>query len=134
MEYTKLQKYKQKYHKEHYLKKPKKSSSCKLCGGKIPDSKPSTTLYCSDICANKIGAKTHREKYGCKNHAFSYKKIVIELLGGQCNKCKIKKELQIDHIVPIFMGGKSEIKNLQVLCIFCHKKKTKNEIKKEKRG
>lgn len=32
--------------------------------------------------------------------------------------------LEVDHIVPLHLGGSNEPENLQLLCIKCHKEKT----------
>ncbi|CRG93626.1 DNA helicase, putative [Plasmodium gallinaceum] len=40
---------------------------------------------------------------------------------------------QVDHILPVFKGGgEASFDNLQTLCTFCHKKKTKNDVKNKK--
>jgi 5-methylcytosine-specific restriction endonuclease McrA len=44
-----------------------------------------------------------------------------------CKCCLSKDKLQVDHIVPIFFGGKNEESNLQFLCKPCHNKKTKED-------
>ena len=44
-----------------------------------------------------------------------------------CNMCKKifePKDLQIDHIIPLSLGGRHEKKNLQCLCRFCNVKKS----------
>ncbi len=56
-----------------------------------------------------------------------------ELLLKQKNKCNLcKKELKeneysIDHIIPLGFNGKDEYENMQLLCINCHLKKTREE-------
>ncbi len=48
----------------------------------------------------------------------------------KCNICRtdlVEREFQIDHIVPLAIGGKNSIDNLQPLCKNCHKRKTANE-------
>ena len=40
--------------------------------------------------------------------------------GKKCLKCGAMKELTIDHIVPIVLGGKDENYNLQTLCNKCN--------------
>ena len=45
--------------------------------------------------------------------------------GNRCKKCKRRtNDLEIDHIIPIAKGGKSEYSNLQTLCRRCNKNKS----------
>lgn len=41
-----------------------------------------------------------------------------------------KRPYSIDHINALCLGGEHSIENLQLLCIECHKKKSKSDIKK----
>ena len=47
---------------------------------------------------------------------------------GTCARCSQKidagKAWDIDHIIPLALGGTNETKNLQVLCRPCHRSKT----------
>jgi len=48
----------------------------------------------------------------------------------RCNACQFlthPRKLQVDHRVPLADGGRDEVENLQVLCVDCHKEKTKRE-------
>src|SRR4030042_5118807 len=47
-----------------------------------------------------------------------------------CSKCGCKEHLEVDHIVPDYCGGLTEISNLQTLCHMCHSKKTIDDRKK----
>ena len=47
---------------------------------------------------------------------------------NHCNKDLKKTEMQIDHIVPLVVGGSNDIDNLQILCRPCHFSKTKSEL------
>lgn len=45
-----------------------------------------------------------------------------------CRKCgRVGMDLQIDHIVPLHLGGNNSISNLQSLCKTCHKLKSDKE-------
>ena len=67
-----------------------------------------------------------------KRHGFS-KPQRIEIWKDKdhvCNKClKVvkEKEFDIDHILPIAIGGTNNISNLQILCKACHGDKTRSE-------
>jgi 5-methylcytosine-specific restriction endonuclease McrA len=49
---------------------------------------------------------------------------------GHCEQCKIKLrvgEFHYDHIIPDWMGGEPTIENCEVLCIKCHRRKTREK-------
>lgn len=48
---------------------------------------------------------------------------IIERDGNKCLACGGTDNLQIDHIVPVRLGGKNDFNNLQTLCISCNSKK-----------
>ena len=45
-----------------------------------------------------------------------------------CNKEVDIKEVHIDHIKPLYKGGKNDDENLQVLCVECHLEKTQLDM------
>ena len=45
-----------------------------------------------------------------------------------CNKSGKGVRLQIDHIIPIFQGGRADVENSQTLCKECNMQKGKNAI------
>jgi 5-methylcytosine-specific restriction endonuclease McrA len=47
----------------------------------------------------------------------------------KCRICGSRNDLTIDHIVPMRIGGKHEIKNIQLLCRSCNAKKGSIERK-----
>lgn len=50
---------------------------------------------------------------------------------SQCEKCgRASVDLEIDHVVPLCMGGSNSPINLQCLCKACHKLKSDEESKK----
>lgn len=64
------------------------------------------------------------------------RKQAIEFYGNTCNHCGKKdltgNDLTVDHIIPLFSGGKSEMNNLQILCADCHKIKGKKNQESKK--
>ena len=55
------------------------------------------------------------------------RKLCVHTQGGCCNACKLPlpKAFQVDHIVPVYVGGGNEQANLQALHVACHSEKTK---------
>ncbi|MCT7975923.1 HNH endonuclease [Laspinema olomoucense] len=41
-----------------------------------------------------------------------------------CGKTEQETELNIDHIIPLAMGGSNDISNLQTLCRQCNQRKS----------
>ncbi len=50
---------------------------------------------------------------------------------GQCAHCEMKimpgKRWDVDHVIPIALGGSNNVENLQILCWSCHITKTAYE-------
>jgi hypothetical protein len=44
--------------------------------------------------------------------------------GFQCQHCGASKDLAIDHIQPLILGGSNELDNLQILCKSCNSRKS----------
>ncbi len=60
--------------------------------------------------------------------------LVFERCGRRCLGCKTAQDWNaprdtwhVDHIVPVFKGGRTKLTNLQILCRACHDKKTAGE-------
>jgi 5-methylcytosine-specific restriction endonuclease McrA len=45
------------------------------------------------------------------------------LCGGRCVACGQIAELEVDHIVPVSVGGSNDIENIQPLCRSCNASK-----------
>ncbi len=91
--------------------------------------------FCSDECSHKWWT-THDWATLRLVFLFEHKDNLV------CNECKKKIELsefgigftwgllQVDHIIPIWMGGAEFDKsNLQILCMECANKKNKKDQK-----
>jgi 5-methylcytosine-specific restriction endonuclease McrA len=48
---------------------------------------------------------------------------IIERQRGRCACCQNRAKLEMDHIFPVFLGGKTERGNLQGLCRTCNARK-----------
>lgn len=58
---------------------------------------------------------------------------IAERQGDQCALCtrafSPKLPIQIDHKVPLILGGLNRESNLQAVCPYCHKAKSASEMK-----
>ena len=68
--------------------------------------------------------------YAMRRRNWSQRQRLALFVGanGACQACQIRLQpgqtWDLDHIIPIALGGADETQNLQVLCIPCHKDKT----------
>lgn len=68
------------------------------------------------------------------------KKRILNAQHGLCALCGYDlskaKRYDVDHIVPLILGGKNEIENCRVLCRQCHKNETNrlNSMLKSRRN
>lgn len=63
---------------------------------------------------NRVQIKWYREIFEKLKHKYNF----------QCNECKSKEELTIDHIFPVSKWWTDDIDNLQILCKSCNSKKS----------
>lgn len=50
--------------------------------------------------------------------------MVYKFYGKKCLSCKkYKKRMCLDHVIPLFVGGRHDPDNLQPMCWKCNKKK-----------
>ena len=72
-----------------------------------------------------------------KNLKSMEKQHILRRQGSRCNFCNnvIKlypyPDCDGDHIIPISLGGKTSIENMQLLCVICHRFKSASESMKQ---
>ena len=59
------------------------------------------------------------------------RQTVLAKFGGCCAYpgCELTEGLEIDHTIPLEIGGRDDLDNLQPLCRSCHARKTAQDIK-----
>lgn len=58
----------------------------------------------------------------------SLRAMVLVRDGGRCRRCGRAIQLEMDHIVPVSKGGKTEESNLQTLCRHCNRVKSRKMV------
>ena len=46
-----------------------------------------------------------------------------------CQSCNERLSEEMDHIIPLHLGGSDKLENLQMLCKQCHYEKTEKEMR-----
>lgn len=87
-------------------------------------------------CRSKEEAAANDKKYG-KAFLRKRKSTRVALTardGMSCRHCLlVNTQLTIDHVMPLWAGGTNDLKNLQLLCTRCHRKKTVREEKERQK-
>ena len=71
-------------------------------------------------------ARRRARQYNTTVHAMpsNYADVIKGYYGGMCQACGATEQLEIDHVVPLAMGGEHTLHNMQVLCRSCNGKKS----------
>lgn len=99
-----------------------RSSSCRICGAR------SAGPYCSKHSA--AGERRERQPWRAGYDDPAYwraRRQRYELAGGRCEECglPVVERWEADHVVALRDGGANVVENLRVLCVRCHRAKTR---------
>jgi HNH endonuclease len=88
-----------------------------------------------DLCALRafvdfaeVERSTWEDRFANRRVPDSMRAAVLVRDGGRCRKCRRSINLEMDHIVPISKGGKTEESNLQTLCRRCNRAKSRKLV------
>ena len=68
-------------------------------------------------------SKAYKRKMKRKIYSDEERKIIYNKSGGRCELCGLRitqENMTLDHIIPLSMGGKDDIENLQAACFTCN--------------
>ncbi len=71
---------------------------------------------------------TWQDRLGNRRVPDGMRAAVLVRDGGRCRKCRRAINLEMDHIVPVSKGGRTEESNLQTLCRRCNRTKSKKLV------
>lgn len=76
---------------------------------------------------SRVSANNRRAKVAANGGSFTIADIeaILEKQNGHCAACPCDTRLEIDHILPVVLGGSSDPINLQLLCLPCNRFKGK---------
>ena len=70
------------------------------------------------ILASKIRAERIKNNGG--KISKTDRQELLEAAGYKCQKCGTTENLQVDHVIPIKLGGINSKENAQILCLRCN--------------
>ena len=76
----------------------------------------------------EAGRPTWEDRFANRRVPDSIRAAVLVRDGGRCRKCRRSINLEMDHIVPVSKGGKTEESNLETLCRRCNRAKSKQLV------
>ena len=90
-----------------------------------------TPALTSSYFLDPLGKKNRGEGEGLMRRRLTeaMKRQVAASNGWVCALCSVtvQSTYQIDHIVPLWEGGRDHVENAQLLCCECHARKTQAE-------
>ncbi len=71
---------------------------------------------------------TRQDRFANRRVPDGMRAAVLVRDGGRCRKCRRAINLEMDHIIPVSKGGRTEESNLQTLCRRCNRTKSKKLV------
>jgi 5-methylcytosine-specific restriction endonuclease McrA len=81
------------------------------------------------VISTKVGSSVAVDRIVGREHGRIRLRILVRD-GAACVKCGCGMNLEVDHIVPLALGGSNSSLNLQTLCRSCHSLKSDEEAKR----
>src|SRR6202162_1628442 len=69
--------------------------------------------------------RTYQDRLAKRRIPDPVRAVVLLRDGARCRRCRAAVHLEVDHIIPVSKGGKTEESNLQILCQRCNRRKWK---------
>ena len=70
----------------------------------------------------------HSDRLAKKRIPYRLRAEVLLRDSARCRRCRTPIRLEVDHIIPVSKGGKTEESNLQTLCRRCNRRKWKRLV------
>jgi len=112
---------------------PLKLGTCRWCGKPTENGRKAWHRECAlDYLRDKgavqgFATERNRLEHDGTLTCEGYGAVLAHAIGAEYEDGL--KTYAVDHKVPLFRGGTNDAENLQVLCVPCHKKKTRRDLR-----
>ena len=109
------------YNSTKWVPKPRIATNCQRCGCDITHKK-SHAIYCSKTC--KSMDHTFNRRRGTRTKNKVRRQEIIARDGSRCYLCGKSlstSEVELDHLIPVLMGGDTDPSNLATACRPCNR-------------
>ena len=72
--------------------------------------------------------RTYQDRLAKRRVPDAVRAMVLLRDAARCRRCRTAVHLEVDHIIPVSKGGKTEESNLQTLCRRCNRRKWKKLV------
>jgi 5-methylcytosine-specific restriction protein A len=75
---------------------------------------------CPRYVVKRSRCQVHQRTDEQLGYGAEWRRIRREVRGAVCEACGSARDLTVDHIVPMSLGGTHDYRNLRTLCRSCH--------------
>jgi len=86
------------------------------------------SAFADFVAFAEVEEPTHEDSSAKRRIPNPMRAAVLLRDGARCRRCRTTINLEVDHIVPLSKGGKTEEANLQTLCRRCNRRKWKKLV------
>ncbi len=86
------------------------------------------TAFADFVAFAQAEQRTYEDRLAKRRISDSVRAMVLLRDGARCRRCRTAVHLEVDHIIPVSKGGKTEESNLQTLCRRCNRRKWKKLV------
>lgn len=76
----------------------------------------------------EVEEPTYEDRFARRRIPDQLRTEVLLRDGARCRRCRTAVNLEVDHIVPVSKGGRTDEANLQTLCRRCNRRKWKKLV------
>jgi 5-methylcytosine-specific restriction enzyme A len=86
------------------------------------------TAFADFVAFAQAEQRTYEDRLAKRRISDPVRAMVLLRDGARCRRCRTAVHLEVDHIIPVSKGGKTEESNLQTLCRRCNRRKWKKLV------